>query len=116
MLRLPSTDPWAVRSKWSRVEHVPSMASDDPLNGTLCVVLALSGMSTLPHARCATCRASVQRILTGQQLSLVLQAAYNYKHANMHALCPYIKATLEDQRRPRPLDRIGKNLFIGGAG
>lgn len=99
-----------------RLEHVPSMASDHPHNGTWCVVLALIGVLTLPHARCATCRASIQRILTGQQLSLVLQAAYKYKHAKMHTLFTYIKATLEDQRRPRRLDRIGKNLFIGGAG
>ncbi len=99
-----------------RLKHVPTMASDNPLNGILCVVLALIGVLTLPHLRCATCRASIQRILTGQQVSLVLQVAYNYKHAKMHALCPYIKATLEDQRCPRPLDRIGKNLFIGGAG
>lgn len=93
-----------------RAEHDPSFASDNPHNGSLCVVLALIGVLTLPHARCATCKASIQRILTGQQLSLVLQSAYNYKHANMHALCPYIKLTLGNQLRPRPLDRIGENL------
>jgi hypothetical protein len=99
-----------------RLEHGPSFASDSPHNGILCVVLALIGVLTLPHVRCATCRASIQRILTGQQRSLVLQPAYNYKHAKMYVLCPYIKLTLEDQMRPRPLDRIGKNIFIGGTG
>jgi hypothetical protein len=69
-----------------RLEHDPSFASDSPHNGILCVVLALIGVSTLPHVRCATCRASIQRTLTGQELSLVLRPAYKYKHANMHAL------------------------------
>ena len=79
------------------LEHDPSFASDRPHNGILCVVLALIGVLTLPHMRCATCRASIQRILTGQQQSLVLQPAYNYKYAKMYALCPYIKLTLEDR-------------------
>ena len=95
-----------------RFGHVPSIVSDHPHNGTWCVVLALTGVSTLPHVRCATCKASIQRILTGQQPSLVLQTAYRYKYARMHTLFTYIKATLEDQRRPRPLDRTGKNFFI----
>lgn len=96
-----------------RFGHVPSIASDHPPpNEPWCAVLALIGVSTLPHVRCATCKASVQRIVTGQQLSLVLQTAYRYKHARMHTLFTYIKATLEDQRRPRPLDRTGKNFFI----
>lgn len=99
-----------------RLEHDPCFASDNPHNGNLCVVLALIGVSTLAREWCATCRASIQRILTGLSPSLVLRVAYNYKHAKMHALCPYIKLTLEDQKRPRPLDRIGKNLFIGGTG
>lgn len=67
-----------------RLEHDPSFASDSPHNGILCVVLALTGVSTLPHVRCATCRASIQRNLTGQELSLVLRTAYKYKHARVH--------------------------------
>lgn len=98
-----------------RLEHDPSFASDSPHNGIWCVVLALIGVLTLPHVRSATCKASIQRILTGQQLSMLLQAAYKYKTLRC-TRCPYIKLPLKDQRRPRPLDRIGKNLFIGGAG
>lgn len=83
-----------------RLEHDPSFASDNPYNGILCVVLALIGVLTLPHVRCATCKASTQRILTGLPPSLVLRAAYNCKHAKMHALCPYIKLSLGTKSAP----------------